>query len=223
MKKKIVFLFFIVFALASCSHFFSKRSKKVSSSPKIEADTAGSRWVDVTTKNCSARVLSFEPGHFRLALIEQKNTNLTCETGTSPLIEAFAPGVKALLKKLSPTPIHTVQVELSLNTNPTLLKKWSVFLKQSVKWQNRNKTQTTNANLEQPLILTLLEESSVFTSYEPLFSVFKNYPKRKLRIEKIIYTSAYDLPFYISDLKNIGYFPQEQIPIPQIIEMNFYK
>lgn len=217
MIQKIWPLMIVVFVISACTDMHLRREQKIKNT--ITKDAMGTRWTDVTEGHCTVRILSFNVGHIRLALESKQNPQLPCEVGIPPLITAAATPAKALMDSYSPEKADKMQVELSLSTNPTLIKKWAAFLKQSPIWKNRPKQKSPWDESEYKLVRQLLQDGNIFESYSPLLSKFPTYPKHSLHIEKVSYETAASFPFFESDLRAMGYVPQDRIPIPLIVTL----
>lgn len=204
----------ITILIANCNHLFSPQG----SFPQIQKDTAGTRWLDVRVDNCTVRVLSFNEFHLRIA-IESPNHDNVCEPGLPPIITAVAPAAKILMDSYDKKNAKLLTINLSLTQNPTLIKKWAGFLKTSDRWKNRPKQKNAWDTSEYKLILSLLEEGDIFSSYKPLFDQFAYLKDKKLRIEKVDYQNVSALSFYESDLRALNYAPHERLPIPLMVDV----
>lgn len=183
----------------------------------IKKDEAGTRWIDVHSGQCTIRVLSFNSSHLRLAIESAHQGD--CEIGVSPLIDAAAPAAKLLMDSYGADKSKQLMMDVSLSANPTLIKKWALFLKASPRWQNRPKQKNPWDTSEYKLIRELLEESQIFASYSPVTDKFPQFKEKSLRIEKVNYQTVSELPYFESELRAMGYAPQERLPIPLMVDL----
>lgn len=210
-----------IFVLIACTelHFL----RQTENAHSITKDAMGTRWIDLHHGTCTVRVISFHKEHLRLAVENPQNPLAVCEPGVSPLVDVAAPAAKALIRSYKSDKIANLQMDLDLSSQPTLLKKWAVFLKNNPEWQSRKISKNPWGNSEHPLVKTLIEQSDVFSSYNPLLAKFPEFTKKKLHIEKIDYVPASHFPFFESDLRPAGYVPQERIPVPLVVSIDLKK
>lgn len=180
----------------------------------VKTDEYGDRTVMVTAGDCRLRVWRARETMIRIQV----------EAGDcDPVIDPLRPGLeRALSLLIDATPGSGPRLALSLYLphQPSALRTWARFLRQSADWKQRPPLKAPWDTSEYPLVRKLLHESATFDSYHALLAKH-GYRLTAVHIEKVAYPTTESLRRRGFDPGELGYAPGETLPVPLMIWLRF--